>query len=346
MNKEIIAFDVPHIADFNMLKNSILILAQRERFEIVVYTLNRGLLYKIVRAELPTEVSVIKLGQWKRNIFLKLFVTNFFRSIQFFIEFIKSRPSIGVSPGSLPFSLALFLMRIKSLQFSDDVERWFLNSLESLFATEKYFPKVTKNFSNKRIRKIAMLKQWAFLSPKYFVPTPEILEAFGLEERKYFFVREILTGSTNYKGQMEYLISKIADKFPNDYRVVLSLEDKSVFNNYPRGWILLNEPIDHFHSLIYYCKALISSGDSMAREAGVLGVPSIYCGFRRMESNVILEQKGILLQVPYLQVPDILEKITKNKIVFEDQETFRKQLSLDFIELTDYIVERTVLNLK
>jgi uncharacterized protein len=340
MNKKIIAFDIPHLADFNLLKNAIIVLAKQNKYKVVVYTLDRGRLQVIVRNELPAEVEVINLGKWKSNKFSKIVITNFYRTIQFCLKFIRNRPAIGISPGTLPFALALTLFRVKNIQFSDDVERWFLTSLEGFFATEKYYPAVSTKFSNRKVIKIAMLKQWAYLSPKYFTPEKSVLETYGLVEKKYFFVREIITGSTNYRTQPEYLVSKIAALFPAGYKVVLSLEDKSAVNNYPKNWIILKEPVAHFHSLIYYSKALISSGDSMAREGGVLGVPSIYCGIRYMEANKILEQQGMLLHVPYADVPDLLTKIVCNEKTFEDQEPYRQRLSSEFIELTDFIVTK------
>ena len=51
-------------------------------------------------------------------------------------------------------------------------------------------------------------------------------------------------------------------------------------DEYPADWILLQEPIEDIHSLIYYAAGLVSSGDSMAREAALLGVPSYYLGIR------------------------------------------------------------------
>lgn len=341
MTKKLIAFDIPHLADFNLLKFAIIVLAKKNEYDIVVYTLNRGKLNAIVRKELPPEVRVVKLGEWKESKFSKIIVTNLYRTIQFAYKFTSQKPAIGVSPGTLPFALALNIFRVKNIQFSDDVERWFLTSLEGIFATEKYYPDVSTKFSNRRIYKVSMLKQWAYLSPKYFIPEEGVLSTYGLEPKKYFFVREIITGSTNYREQAEYLVSKVSHSFPKGYKVILSLEDKSAANNYPKEWIILKEPVDHFHSLIYYSKALISSGDSMAREGGVLGIPSIYCGIRHMEANKILEKQGMLLHVHYSEVPDLLNKIVNNELTFEEQGQYRNRLSNEFIELTDFIVSRT-----
>jgi len=59
----------------------------------------------------------------------------------------------------------------------------------------------------------------------------------------------------------------------------------------------LKEPVSDIHSLIYYSRALISSGDSMAREACVLGVPAYYCGGRRMAVNDFLSSTGLFHDV-------------------------------------------------
>ena len=53
----------------------------------------------------------------------------------------------------------------------------------------------------------------------------------------------------------------IASKIPHDRKVLLSLEDKSMKERYPEDWILLEEPVEGIHSLIYYSCALNSSGE-------------------------------------------------------------------------------------
>jgi uncharacterized protein len=341
MDKKLIAFDIPHLADFNLLKNAIIVLSEKNKYEIIVYTLNRGKLYEIVRKEVPVNVKVEKLGEWKSGLFSKIFITNLYRIAQFVYQFTKKKPTIGVSPGTIPFSIALSLFRVKNIQFSDDIERWFVVFMEGLFATEKYYPNISTKFKNRKIRKISMLKQWAYLSPKYFTPDISALEYYGLESKKYFFVREIITKSTNYRNQKELLISKIANNFPKGYKVILSLEDKKAIKSYPNDWIILKEPVDYFHSLIYYSKALISSGDSMAREGAVLGVPSIYCGIRTMEANKILEKQGMLVQVKNTEIPSLLNELVNGEKDFEKQDAFRSRLNQEFIEITDFIVSRT-----
>lgn len=335
----LIAFDIPHLADFNLFKNAIIILSQKG-YAVNVYVLNRGCLCEIVKHELPKTVNVIPIGSWKKGKIGKIFVTNLYRILLLYKALRRQLPIIGISPGSISFSIALKILKIPNIQFSDDIERWMINYVEGVFATEKYFPKVTKKYRSKKIFKINMLKQWAYLSPKYFQPNIDILPSYNLTPKSYFFVREISTKSYNYKNQTEFLISKICSLFPENTKIVLSLEDKSVSSLYPKDWIILNEPVRDIHSLIYFSKALISSGDSMAREGAILGIPSIYCGVRSMEVNAILEREGMLFHLNYKEVPEFLNKIIENKLPIEDQEEFRNRISAIFIELSDFIVSR------
>ena len=48
----------------------------------------------------------------------------------------------------------------------------------------------------------------------------------------------------------------------------------------------------------------------MAREGAMLGVPSIYCGFRNMKANMILENKNILFHV---KPGDVVERVLQLK---------------------------------
>jgi len=59
-----------------------------------------------------------------------------------------------------------------------------------------------------------------------------------------------------------------------NFKVLFSLEEKNRRSEYPADWILLQEPIEDIHSLMYYAAGLVSSGDSMAREAALLGIPA------------------------------------------------------------------------
>ena len=109
---------------------------------------------------------------------------------------------------------------------------------------------------------------------------------------------------------------------------------------YPEDWILLKEPVDNIHSLIYYSFLLISSGDSMAREGAQLGVPSVYCGFRDMKANKILVDEGLIFEKEPKEVPALIEKIVNKELKLPSQDFFRMELEKKWDDLTDMIISK------
>lgn len=92
-------------------------------------------------------------------------------------------------------------------------------------------------------------------------------------------------------------IAELYDLGLQEDRVVLSLENKTLTSRFEK-WQILEEPVEDIHSLMYYSRAVVSDGDSMAREGAQLGVPAVYCGQRIMRANQALEQFGYLRHEP------------------------------------------------
>ena len=91
---------------------------------------------------------------------------------------------------------------------------------------------------------------------------------------------------------------------------------------------------------MYYSQIVISSGDSMAREGAMLGVPSIYAGNRDMPANEILIQKDMLLKLDPEAVAPTVQKIKEGVLSFEEQETFRNQLFEEWDDVTRLILTK------
>ena len=180
-----------------------------------------------------------------------------------------------------------------------------------------------------------LLKEWAYLSPSYFEPNSDALNNYNIKSKNYIFIREVSTKTLNYVGQESNLLYRISDYLPKNIKVLLSLEDKSKINLYPKDWILLKEPVENIHSLIYFSKIVISSGDSMAREGSVMGVTSIYTGKREMAANKVLENYGVLFHYNINELCTLIPKFFE--IDFAQEET-REKISSDFIDLVDFMI--------
>ncbi|HKL97017.1 MAG TPA: hypothetical protein VJ856_07080, partial [Paludibacteraceae bacterium] len=120
-----------------------------------------------------------------------------------------------------------------------------------------------------------------------------------------------------------------------------SLEKKDKFKDYPQHWILLNEPVNDIHSLIYYSFGLISSGDSMAREAALLGVPSYYLGIRySMPANAVAADVGSLDNQQTMSIEKWIEKtLSSQEKKTLLQEEVRASINAKFVDINQYMYD-------
>ena len=91
---------------------------------------------------------------------------------------------------------------------------------------------------------------------------------------------------------------------------------------------------------MFFSNIVISSGDSVAREGAMLGVPSIYAGIRDMPANEIMIRKGMLLK---LEPENIIKKVLKildNSESFTPQESFRKALFEEWDDFTTVLLNK------
>jgi hypothetical protein len=101
---------------------------------------------------------------------------------------------------------------------------------------------------------------------------------------------------------------------------------------------MLKEPVKDIHSLMYHSLAVISSGDSMAREGAMLGIPGIYCGFRQMKALNLLIEKGMLFQKKPAETAAFIKQIVDGEIMPESQDLFRDRLWKEWDDVTEFLI--------
>jgi len=327
--------DLGHPAHVNFFKNALDELKQNGH-QIKLTVLNRGKLPLIAENEFPNyDIQVINNHRGTK--FSIIVEANIFKFFTLFWICLKYKPQIGISAGSFTLGAVLKMMGKPNLQFDDDPERKLNVFLEKLTSSKLFFPLFLKKSSNK-VNRYNALKEWAYLSPYRFKPNISVLSKYNLSVNDYIFVREVSVGSLNYSNQKRNLIASVSDRFPDNIKVILSLEDKTTRSQYPDNWILLNEPVSDIHSIIYFSRLLVSSGDSMAREGAMLGVPGIYCGIREMAANKVLIDKAMLFFVNILDVPVIMNNLISGKLKVKDQNTFRIELYDEWDDVNKLIV--------
>lgn len=330
-----ILIDIYHIPQFNFFKGVILSLNPEN---VDLLCVKRGRLVEIIQHECPN-YNLIVLGDYKRNkgklsLVFKVIIP---RIIRLFKLMKQNKYNLVLTAGSYQTNLVAKLLGIPNISAIDDPRR-ILFSIIRLSADEILVPPFMN--SKDKIKSFNALKEWAYLSPKYFKPNPHELSKYGLEKKKYIFVREVSTRTLNYSSQEEGIILNVANKFPDEYDVVLSLEEKKNKNKYPSEWIVLEEPVDDIYSVMYYSRIVISSGDSMAREGAMLGVPSIYCGIRSMPANDLIIKKNMLFKIEPERISEFMKDIIYGAIEIKSQEEFRKELLESWDDPTEIILNK------
>ncbi len=331
-----IIVDIAHPAHVNFFKKALRILSD-EGHEILITGLRRGKLPRILENELG-EYPIHYVGKHTGSKFSIIYEANIKKFFNLFFFALKHKPDFGLSVGSFNLGAVMKLFGKPNLQFDDDPERPINVLLEKLTSTRLFFPPITAEEGN--VETMKALKEWAYLTPKYFRESTDELSRYSLEPGNYIFVREVSCGSLNYQDQDANIVASFSDKFPKDMPVLLSLEDKETIGQYPKDWILLEEPVEDIHSLIYHSRLLVSSGDSMAREASMLGVPSLYCGIREMKANKLMMDRNMLFKAMPNEAPAIMESIINGDVQVQEQAAFRQQLLKEWDDITEFIISQ------
>jgi len=343
-------FDIYHIPQLNYYSQFIKMLSAKGH-TIYMTVLDRGRNVKIARKEFNSlpGVKIWVIGKHRMTKWSVLFEANLLRIIHLFFWALPKHIDISFSNGFQHGFIAKFKGQ-PAYSFHDDPDAGdhkMMNRFCTLNHALLYcLPDGYQLHQKDKL--MPSLKEWAYLNPKVFEPHVDALEIYGIRPKEYIFLREVSVGTFNYSDQPSGCILAVAPMIEQlktadgkPMKVLFSLEEKSRRDAYPKDWILLQEPLNDIHSLIYYSAGLVSSGDSMAREASLMGIPSYYLGKRyTMPANLAaakvagLENEKTMEFTIWLQTlhgtPDELQ---------ERQEAKRAEIDKEFIDVNQYMMD-------
>jgi uncharacterized protein len=328
-----ILIDIKHPAQLNLFKN-ISKKLQENGWNVIICYLNRGKLPRIIEKEY-SGFRCISIGQSRGTKWSIFWEGNVIRTNDFLKLIKKEKINICVAASSAPLALAGKLTGTPVIQFYDDPERKGINRVNEILSTKLFFPPIVE--PSHKIGIFNCLKEWSYLSPGYFSPNQSVLEQYHVKAKEYVFVREVSNKSFNYYDQEDAIVCSMAHEISPDVTVLLSLEDKAIKDKFPAHWIILEEPIEDIHSLIFFSRLVISSGDSMAREGAMLGVSSIYCGIREMRANKLLIEKGLLSHYPSREALAPINASLAKPVTQNDQLKVREELLSQWDDMNVFI---------
>ena len=234
------------------------------------------------------------------------------KTLQALIFLKEQKPNFLVAVGDFVLALTSKLLGIPNAIFYDDYEFKVNYRLSRLFGNKLVVPFPLPK--EKKVSKYYSFKELAYIHPKHYEPNPDIIKNLGLFEDKYIFIREVAGISLNYSNLAENsLIRPIKYIHKKGLKIILSLEDKTKSPIYAPYCTILEEPLEDVYSIMKYALFCISSGDSMARESALLGVPTIYTGGRIMKINQpLIKWEGIYKIESFNEIRDKIELLLNN----------------------------------
>lgn len=346
--------DICHTPQYNFYRELILQLLKRGD-EVFITILKRGKTPTIVQRELiamvellPTEqrnVRIYEVGRHRMTKWSALVEANLLRLILLFFWRLVHHVDLAFGNGMQP-AIIQALFHGPSYSFDDDPQTMDLKP-KARFNTEcnfcLYEDQKTAAYGG-TVHVLRCLKEWAYLAPNVFHPNVAALDKYNVLPKQYIFLREVSVGTVNYAFQAPQAILAVKDMIANTgLKVLFSLEEKHRRNEYPADWILLQEPIEDIHSLMYYSAGLVSSGDSMAREAALLGIPAYYLGTRHsMPANLAASKVANLhneVTIPFEQwINSVCDSQKSVDERVKEQQTLRNKIDYEFIDINAYML--------
>ncbi|AKB69086.1 DUF354 domain-containing protein [Methanosarcina mazei] len=329
--------DIGHPKDVNLFKNVILRL-QEKGHEIQIFARAKENTRKML-AEYGFDY---KLSRHYRSMSGKAFGI-LVNDILLYKHARKFRPDIFVSPGS-PYSAHVSrLIGKPHIAFSDTEIAGIVTKLTLPFTDKIYTSTSFYLDLGPKHEKFDGYCELAYLHPKYFTPKKEAIRKYHLKEN-YIILRLSALASnhdlhaTGFGFKTEEELKKYLHEIGKYGQIILFSETSH--------WQTITDyqiEIDSrdLHDLLYYSKLYIGEGASMASEAAILGVPSIYV------SNT---QRGYLneLEQKYGLVYNIIERdIALKKAIdilgnekIRDEWSFRRETMLrEKIDVVCFIVD-------
>lgn len=151
-------------------------------------------------------------------------------------------------------------------------------------------------------------KEMAYLHPRLFTPDESVLSKYGISKGEPFFIVRFIEWSAYHDSRMKGIQSnqkiELIKHFSQKGKVIASVEG-SVLQ--PQGSITVTHPTD-IHSLLALSSGYIGEGATMAKEAAVLGVPSVYISpFNNLPPIMKLHKEKRLLAIEKTNINETMK---------------------------------------
>ena len=208
----------------------------------------------------------------------------------------RFRADVLTGFGGVAAAHAAFALRKRSVVFYDTNTATLQNRLCFPFATEVHVPEwYAGTVPESKTFRFRGLKESSYLHPSYFSPERERAIAAGLDpNRDNFFVRVVGWGASHDVGKTGWtdsLLTQIVRFLEPLGRPHISSERELPAELTPFAYA--GDPADAHH-LLGHCRMLLGESITMAAEACVLGIPSVFAAPFALSNAHELKRRGLL----------------------------------------------------
>ncbi|UGV40615.1 DUF354 domain-containing protein [Methanococcoides orientis] len=253
----------------------------------------------------------------------------------------KFKPDLFISKGSPVSAHISSLFRKPSISSNDTEHSTFVDSIVFPFMDTILTPACFKRDLGKKQIRYDGYHELAYLHPKYFTPSPEVLNELGLSEDDTFIILRLVSWAASHDIGHHGIQNKL--KFVKElekYGRVLITSEGQLGPEFEKYKIKVSP--EKLHDLLYYATLYVGDGGTTAAESAVLGTPSIYVSslVGTMGNFIELEEKyGLMFS--YSDSKTALEKsieLIKNPHVKTEWGEKREQMLKDKIDVTAFMV--------
>ncbi len=313
--------DLGHPKNVHVLKNLVPLLAEKGHELHCIYR-NREHIEELCRAFGISGSNRGKGGKGIFGKFLYLLKTDY----QLFRLARKIKPDLLLSFASPYLANLAMLSRIPMIVFDDTEQNRLVQKIYTHYSAAIIVPACFGKTLSRRQFSFQGYYELSYLSPRYFQPDPSIFKELGLSTgEKYVLLRFVSWGAVHdisHRGLNNEEKQELAASFSGLARVFISAEGEL-----PEGLeqLRLQTSPQRIHQIIAHSALVFSEGATMAAEAAVLGVPSVYCSDLRPGYITDLEKRhGLLRAFPH---DDFKEALAKGMDILQDRGEIRESLA-------------------
>lgn len=330
-----ILFDVNHAAHVHFIKNAYHILST-EGNKCLITASDKPLAYQLLN---ENKLPYHPMGKIGKSLLSKL-IRLILHDIKLFFYCLKHRPDVIVGIVAIRGSHIGWLLRIKSIVFTDSEHAKMQIALFKPFANQIQTPFwFTKDLGPKQMRYHGF-HELAYLHPNHFKPRIDVFDKLGINQGDpYFIIRFVAWDATHDINQSGLSLEGKRDivKLLQKYGKVLISSEYELEQEFKSFEYDL--PTSYLHDAIYYSSIVIGEGATTACEAAVLGIPSIYINSIDLGYITYLETEFDLVYHLKEQEAIIkLERLINNPNLREEWIEKKKAFLSKQIDTTDYIV--------